>query len=51
VTVQAPDDHGLNLPEDQRVLLFQSVRELLINSAKHAGNHLLQISAPIASGK
>jgi len=37
VTVQVPDDHGLNLPEDQRVLLFQSVRELLINSAKHAG--------------
>ncbi|QPD03831.1 MAG: hypothetical protein Nkreftii_001605 [Candidatus Nitrospira kreftii] len=37
VTVQVPDDHLINLPEDQRVLLFQSVRELLINSAKHAG--------------
>lgn len=37
VTVVVPDDEGLNLPEDQRVLLFQSVRELLINSAKHAG--------------
>jgi PAS domain S-box-containing protein len=37
VTVVVPDDEGLNLPEDQRVLLFQSVRELLINSAKYAG--------------
>lgn len=37
VTVVMPDDQGPNLPEDQRVLLFQSVRELLINSAKHAG--------------
>ncbi len=37
VTVQVPNDQGLNLPEDQVVLLFQSVRELLINSAKHAG--------------
>ncbi|HEX5545737.1 MAG TPA: PAS domain S-box protein, partial [Nitrospira sp.] len=37
VTVAVSDDHGFNLPEDQRVLLFQSVRELLINSAKHAG--------------
>ena len=37
VTVVLPDKLGPNLPEDQRVLLFQSVRELLINSAKHAG--------------
>lgn len=37
VTVSVPDDDALNLPEDQCVLLFQSVRELLINSAKHAG--------------
>ncbi len=28
---------GLTLPEDQAVLLFQSVRELLFNAAKHAG--------------
>jgi PAS domain S-box-containing protein len=27
----------LTLPEDQQVLLFQSVRELLINASKHAG--------------
>ncbi|MFY4728159.1 PAS domain-containing protein [Nitrospira sp. BLG_2] len=37
VTALVPDDQGLNLPEDHRVLLFQSVRELLINSAKYAG--------------
>ena len=37
VTVVVPDDQGLSLSEDQRVLLFQSVRELLINSAKYAG--------------
>ncbi len=36
VTVIVPED-ALTLPEDQAVLLFQSVRELLINSAKHAG--------------
>lgn len=37
VTVVVPEDEGLDLPEDQRLLLFQSVRELLINSSKHAG--------------
>ena len=30
-------DEDLMLPEDQTLLLFQSVRELLINSWKHAG--------------
>lgn len=35
VTVQIEDD-DFSLPEDQAVLLFQSVRELLINSAKYA---------------
>ena len=37
VTVVVPEDPGLELPEDQILLLFQSVRELLINSSKHAG--------------
>lgn len=37
VTVLVPDNHELNLPEADRVLLFQSVRELLINASKHAG--------------
>lgn len=36
VTVIVPEDDGLTLPEDQRILLFQSVRELLINATKHA---------------
>ncbi|HEU5407469.1 MAG TPA: response regulator, partial [Nitrospira sp.] len=37
VTVNVPENEGLRLPEDQVMLLFQSVRELLINSSKHAG--------------
>ncbi len=37
VTVVVPDDQDCKLPDDQVILLFQSVRELLINSAKHAG--------------
>ncbi|MDF2458521.1 MAG: putative Multi-sensor hybrid histidine kinase, partial [Nitrospira sp.] len=37
VTVTVTDDHRLKLPEAQAVLLFQSVRELLINASKHAG--------------
>jgi NO-binding membrane sensor protein with MHYT domain/CheY-like chemotaxis protein/anti-sigma regulatory factor (Ser/Thr protein kinase) len=31
------EQEGLKLPEEQAVLLFQSVRELLMNSWKHAG--------------
>ncbi len=37
VAVTVPETDDLTLPEDQAVLLFQSVRELLINSSKHAG--------------
>jgi CheY-like chemotaxis protein/anti-sigma regulatory factor (Ser/Thr protein kinase) len=37
VTAVVLDDKDLTLSEDQRLLLFQSVRELLINSAKYAG--------------
>lgn len=36
VTVTVPEEEP-KLPEDQTVLLFQSVRELLINSSKYAG--------------
>jgi NO-binding membrane sensor protein with MHYT domain/CheY-like chemotaxis protein len=36
VTVIIGQD-GLRLPEEQEVLLFQSVRELLMNSYKHSG--------------
>lgn len=37
VTVRVPEGNDVQLPEDQFILLFQSVRELLINSSKHAG--------------
>jgi signal transduction histidine kinase len=37
VTVSMPEELDLTLPEDQAVLLFQSVRELLINTSKYAG--------------
>jgi PAS domain S-box-containing protein len=37
VTVTVPDNGGMIVPEDQAVLLFQSVRELLMNSWKHGG--------------
>ena len=37
VTVSVPEQNQFTLPEDQAVLLFQSVRELLINSSKYAG--------------
>ena len=37
VTVNVPEQLELVLPEDQAVLLFQSVRELLINASKYAG--------------
>lgn len=36
VAVVVPDSGDLKLPDDQVILLFQSVRELLINSSKHA---------------
>jgi DNA-binding NarL/FixJ family response regulator/anti-sigma regulatory factor (Ser/Thr protein kinase) len=36
VTVTVPEDRELELSEDKVILLFQSVRELLINSAKYA---------------
>ena len=36
VIVDVQGDESVQLPEDQAVLLFQSVRELLMNTAKHA---------------
>jgi signal transduction histidine kinase len=36
-SVTVPEQQELTLPEDQAVLLFQSVRELLINASKYAG--------------
>jgi len=36
VTVGVPEEESPPLPEDQALILFQSARELLINSSKHA---------------
>jgi PAS domain S-box-containing protein len=36
VQVEVPSGLSVPLPEDQAVLIFQSIRELLINVAKHA---------------
>lgn len=37
VAAELPGEDELKLPEEQAMLLFQSVRELLINASKHAG--------------
>ncbi|HJR75890.1 MAG TPA: response regulator, partial [Nitrospiraceae bacterium] len=39
------------LPEDQAVLLFQSVRELLMNVAKHAGTDRAAVSLSVTGGR
>ncbi len=36
VTVELPQKEDLRLPTDRLVLIFQSVKELLLNAAKHA---------------
>ncbi|MCC2643671.1 MAG: putative Multi-sensor hybrid histidine kinase, partial [Nitrospira sp.] len=36
VAVEVPQNEDLQLPADRLVLIFQSVRELLMNAAKHA---------------
>ena len=38
ITVIVPEEQQLILPEDQAVLLFQSVRELLMNAWKHSAS-------------
>ncbi|PWT74587.1 MAG: hypothetical protein C5B60_06515 [Chloroflexi bacterium] len=44
VTVTVQDNGEVKLPEDQAVLIFQSVRELLINSWKHSGTGRASVS-------
>ena len=39
------------LPEEQTVLLFQSVRELLINVRKHAGTHQALVTIELQEGQ
>jgi len=46
VTVQASDQR-LALPEDQSILLYQSVRELLLNVVKHAQSAQATISVEV----
>ena len=43
VTVTVPEAH-LQLPEDQALLLFQSVRELLMNAWKHAATGKAEVT-------
>ncbi len=50
VAVSVPEKDDFKLPEDQAVLLFQSVRELLINSAKHAGTRQADVRLVRNSG-
>ena len=49
VTVQI-EVEDLSLPEDQAVLLFQSVRELLMNTTKHARSHTASVRMQQESG-
>jgi signal transduction histidine kinase/ActR/RegA family two-component response regulator len=50
VTVHVPDT-GIVLPEDQAVLLFQSVRELLINISKDAQSNEASVVLRSADGR
>lgn len=43
VEVEDGDDGGVQMPDDQAVLVFQTIRELLINVAKHAMVHEAQV--------
>ncbi len=51
VTVKVPGEKKeVQLPEDQVILLFQSVRELLINSSKHAGTGHATVTMELVDG-
>ncbi|HET7909171.1 MAG TPA: ATP-binding protein [Nitrospira sp.] len=51
VTVNVPDAPEVVLPEDQAVLLFQSVRELLINASKYAGTGEASVTLEYSSNE
>ena len=51
VTVEIEGHSSLVLPEDKSILLFQSVRELLINAAKHSESHDAWVSLQHDDGK
>jgi PAS domain S-box-containing protein len=50
VTVEIPQAVDMALPEDRAVLLFQSVRELLINVAKHCAIKTATVRMTVAEG-
>ena len=50
VTLELCDTEGVLLSEDQAVLLFQSVRELLMNVAKHATTNTAHVRLSHADG-
>jgi signal transduction histidine kinase/DNA-binding NarL/FixJ family response regulator len=50
VTIELCDVEGLHLSEDQAVLLFQSVKELLMNVAKHATTDTAYVRLSQANG-
>lgn len=49
VMLVVPDEE-VQLTEDQKMLLFQSVRELLINSSKHAGTGRATVNMTVRDG-
>ena len=51
VTIEIPQQDDLNLPEEQALLLFQSVRELLINVSKHSGTGEATVSLAQRDGE
>lgn len=51
VTVEMPQEMDLKLPEEQALLLFQSVRELLINASKHSEAGEATVSLAQRDGK
>ncbi|MGC3974792.1 MAG: PAS domain S-box protein [Nitrospira sp.] len=50
VTVRLPDEEDLALPEDWTILLFQSVRELLMNAHKYAGTGMAEVALMYGQG-
>lgn len=51
VTIEVPPQEDLKLPEEQALLLFQSIRELLINASKHSGTGEATVSVARRDGE
>ena len=50
MTIDVDDAADLSIPGDTALLLFQSVRELLINALKHAGSHEVRVRLEYGEG-